>query len=112
MRGSARPTWTSWGAVPGQGFVRADGVVVDPVALGVLDQVQHVVNLFEEQPLVLRRPEPSLAGAVLPGRPDAGADVAEFGVGGDERLELERPGRAPVVGHDRHQRLELFVSVA
>src|SRR5688500_18345922 len=32
-------------AVPGQGFVRADGVVVDPVALGVDGQVEDVVDL-------------------------------------------------------------------
>ena len=47
-------------AVPGQGFVRADGVVVDPVALGVDGQVEDVVDLFEEQPLVLQRAEPAL----------------------------------------------------
>ena len=45
------------GAVPGEWIVRADGVVVDPVALGVLDEVEDVVNLFEEQPLVLQRPK-------------------------------------------------------
>jgi hypothetical protein len=35
--------------VPGQGLVRADGVVVDAVALGVHGQVEDVVDLFEEQ---------------------------------------------------------------
>jgi hypothetical protein len=55
------------GPVPGQGLVRADGVVVDPVALGVLDQVEDVVDLLEEQPLVFQRPEPTLRGSVLPG---------------------------------------------
>ena len=69
------------GPVPGQGLVRADGVVVDAVALGVHGQVQDVVDLFEEQPLVLQRAEPALPGPVLPGRPDAGADVAQFGDG-------------------------------
>jgi hypothetical protein len=33
------------GPVPGLGLVGADGVVVGPVALGVLDQVQDVVDL-------------------------------------------------------------------
>jgi Plasmid pRiA4b ORF-3-like protein len=49
------------GPVPGQGLVRADGVVVDPVALGVHGQVEDVVDLLEEQPLVLQRPEAALA---------------------------------------------------
>src|SRR6478735_5707398 len=44
-------------AVPGQGLVRADGVVLDPVALGVGDEIEDVVDLFEEQPLVFQRPE-------------------------------------------------------
>jgi hypothetical protein len=48
-------------AVPGQGLVRADGVEVDPIALGVGDEVHDVVDLFEEQPLVLRRPEAAFA---------------------------------------------------
>ena len=52
--------------VPGQGLVWSDGVVVDPVALGVHGQVEDVVDLFEEQLLVLQRPEPALARPVLP----------------------------------------------
>ena len=48
-------------AVPGQGLVRADGVVLDPVVLGVGDQVQGVGDLFEEQLLVLQRAEPAFA---------------------------------------------------
>ena len=67
--------------VPGQGLVRADAVVVDAVALRGQGEVEDVVDLFEEQPLVLQRPEPALPGPVLPGRPDAGADVAQFGDG-------------------------------
>jgi hypothetical protein len=39
--------------------VRADRVVVDAIALGVLDEVEDVVDLLEEQPLVLQRPEPA-----------------------------------------------------
>jgi hypothetical protein len=33
----------------------------------VLDQVEDVVDLLEEQPLVLQRAEPALPGAVVPG---------------------------------------------
>jgi hypothetical protein len=99
-------------SVPGECFVRADGVVVDSVALGVHGQVEDVVDLFEEQLLVLQRPEPALSRSVLPWRPDAAADVPEFGVGGDERLEPERAERPAVVGDDRHQRLEVAVGVA
>jgi hypothetical protein len=55
------------GPVPGQGLVGADGVVFDPVALRVHGQVEDVVDLFEEQPFVLQRPEAALAGAVLTG---------------------------------------------
>jgi hypothetical protein len=47
-------------AIPRQGLVRAHRVVVDPVALGMRDQVQDVVDLFEEQVLVLQRSEPAL----------------------------------------------------
>ena len=42
------------GPVPGQRLVRAHGVVLDPVVLGVGDQVQGVGNLFEEQLFVLQ----------------------------------------------------------
>ena len=44
-------------AVPGQVLVRSDGVVLDPVVLGVGGQVDRVGDLFEEQPLVLQGPE-------------------------------------------------------
>jgi hypothetical protein len=50
-----------FGSVPVQRLVRADGVVLDPVVLGVGDQVQGVGDLFEEEPRVLQRAEPSLA---------------------------------------------------
>jgi hypothetical protein len=49
------------GAVPGQRLVRADGVVLDPVVLGVGDEVQGVGHLLEEQLLVLQRAEAALA---------------------------------------------------
>ena len=49
------------GPVPGQRLVRADGVVLDPVVLGVGDQVQGVGDLLEEELLVLQRAEAALA---------------------------------------------------
>jgi hypothetical protein len=52
--------------VPGQRLVRADGVVLDPVALGVLDQGERVVDLFEVKPLVLQGAETAFAEAVPP----------------------------------------------
>ena len=47
--------------VPGDGFVRSDGVVLDPVALGVRGQVEGVGDLLEEQSLVLQGAEAALA---------------------------------------------------
>jgi hypothetical protein len=49
------------GAVPGEVLVGSDGVVLDPVVLGVGCQVQGVWDLFEEQPLVLQGPEAAFA---------------------------------------------------
>jgi hypothetical protein len=42
------------GAVPGQRFVGADGVVLDSVVHGARDQFQGVGNLCEEELLVLQ----------------------------------------------------------
>jgi hypothetical protein len=41
--------------------VRGDGVVLDPVVLGVGDEVQGVGDLFEEELFVLQRAEPAFA---------------------------------------------------
>ncbi len=41
--------------------MRADGVVVDAVALGVDGEVEDVVDLLEEQVLVLQRAEAAFA---------------------------------------------------
>jgi hypothetical protein len=60
------------GPVPGPGPVRADGDVVDPVALGALDQVEDVIDLFEEHVLVPQRAEAAFPGAVLARCADAG----------------------------------------
>jgi hypothetical protein len=61
VSGSAAPVWTSWGAVPGECLVGADGVVVAPVVLGVTDEVEGVGDLLEEQLLVLQGAEAALA---------------------------------------------------
>lgn len=42
------------GTVPGECLVGADGVVLDPVVLGVTDEVQGVGDLLEEELLVLQ----------------------------------------------------------
>jgi hypothetical protein len=47
--------------IPGQGFVGSDGVVFDPVVLGVSHQIQVAGDLFKEQLLVFQRAESSLA---------------------------------------------------
>ena len=73
----------------------------------VLVEVEDVVALLEEQPLVLQRAEPALPGPVLRRRPDAGAEVAQLGTSGGERLEGERAERAAVVDGDRDQRRDM-----
>src|SRR5690606_37078535 len=40
------------GPVPGDRLVRSHGVVLGPVVVGVRDEGQDVVDLFEEEPLV------------------------------------------------------------
>src|SRR5450830_1279286 len=49
------------GAVPSDRLVGSDGVVLDPVVLGVRGQVQGVWDLLEEQPLVLQGAEAAFA---------------------------------------------------
>ncbi len=49
------------GPVPGEGFVRADRVVLDAVVLGSLGELDGVVDLVDEQPLVLQGAEPAFA---------------------------------------------------
>src|SRR4051812_26823883 len=44
------------GAVERDRLVRAEGVVVDPVGLGVVGQGDRVVDVFPVEPLVLNRP--------------------------------------------------------
>jgi hypothetical protein len=48
-------------AVPRQVLVGSDGVVLDPVALGVGGQVEDVGDLFEEESLVLQGAEAAFA---------------------------------------------------
>lgn len=52
-------------AVPGQGLVGADLVELDPVFLGLADQVQGVIDGLAVEPLVLQRLEPPLSDTVL-----------------------------------------------
>ncbi len=47
------------GPVPGDGLVWTDGVVLEPVGIGVFDEGQNIIDLLEEQPLVFQRPEPA-----------------------------------------------------
>ncbi len=49
------------GPVPGDGLVRPDLVVLEPVLLGVLGQHDGVVDLVDEQPFVLQGAEPAFA---------------------------------------------------
>jgi len=49
------------GAAPGQPFVRADGVVPDPALPDLGGQVDDTQDLFEEESLVLQRPEGAFA---------------------------------------------------
>src|SRR5690606_35706705 len=49
------------GPVPGDRLVRSHGVVLGPVVVGVRDEGQDVVDLFEEEPLVLQGAEPAFA---------------------------------------------------
>lgn len=64
-----REGWGSWAQRgwcgqpadgPGQGPARTDGVL-DPSGLGVGEEVVNVGDFFEEEPLVLQRPETALA---------------------------------------------------
>ena len=65
----------------------ADGVVVESVVLDVGGQVDRVGDLLQEEPLAFQGAEAAFPGAVLPGALDPGSDVAQLGVGRDERLE-------------------------
>jgi len=49
------------GAVPGDGLVGADGVVLEPVGLGVLDELEGVVDLLEVEAFVLQAAEAAFA---------------------------------------------------
>ncbi len=49
------------GQVPGDGLVRSDVVVLDPVGLGSVVEGDGVVDLVELQALVLQGAEPALA---------------------------------------------------
>jgi potassium transporter len=88
-------------SVEGDRLMRADGVVVDPVGLGVGSEGDRVVDVLAVEPLVLQGAEAAFAGAVLARGADSGADVVQLGSGSDERLEGEGPERPAVVGDAR-----------
>ncbi len=67
--------------------MRADGVELGPVGVGLADQVERIVDLLAVEPLVLQALEGPLADAVLPGRPDTSANMPELRMRGDEVLE-------------------------
>jgi len=80
-------------AVQAEGLVRADPVEGLPVGLGLAGQGGQVVDLEPVQVLVLQGSERPLADGVLARAAAPGADVDQFGPGGDERGErvaLER----------------------
>lgn len=87
-----------WGSSVGQGLVWPDGVVFEPVGLGLAGKVEPVCDLIEEQALVFQRPEASFAGAVLAGERHARSHVPQFWVLEDERFEPGRAERPAVVG--------------
>ena len=89
------------GLVPGGGLVGARGVVFDAVVLGLLDQRQCVGDVVEEQAFVLQRREPAFRGPALAWCPHPCADVSQFRVRCDEQLEVQRPKRATIIGHNR-----------
>ena len=60
--GSACPRWIAKGPAPGDGLVRARGVVFDAVVLSSLDQRQCVGDVAWEQAFVLQRSEPASPG--------------------------------------------------
>ena len=49
------------GPVPAKSFVGADVVVVGPVGVDLFDELESVVDLFTEQPLVFHRSEAAFA---------------------------------------------------
>jgi hypothetical protein len=75
--------WT----VPGERFVRPDGVELDPECLGFADEIEWVVDRFEVESLVLQRLEAPLPDPVLARALDSGADVGERRLAGDEGAE-------------------------
>src|SRR5665647_934789 len=67
------------GAVPGDRLVGSDGVVLDPVSLGVGCQVQGVWDLFEEHPARTSGTRSRVRVTRSARGADVGADVAQLG---------------------------------
>jgi len=95
------------GVVLGDGFVGLEVVVVVPVCVDLIDELEFVFDFFTEQLLVFHRSEAVFAGAVLARGSNSGSHVPQLGVRSDERLEGERPEWAAVAGHDRDDRHDL-----
>jgi len=95
------------GVVLGDGFVGSDVVVVVPVCVDLIDELEFVFDFFMEQLLVFHCSEAVFAGAVLTRGSNSGSQVLQLGVRSDERLEGERPEWAAVAGHDRDNRHDL-----
>ena len=53
--------------VPGQCLVWADRVELDAEGVGLMDEIEGVVDLLAVQPLILQRPERAFAEAFCPG---------------------------------------------
>ncbi|MDU2072119.1 MAG: hypothetical protein E7E80_05965 [Cutibacterium avidum] len=81
--------------------MRSDGVELGPVGISLSDQVESIVDLFAVEPLIRRGLEGPLTDPVVTRRPDAGADMAQLGMGRDGVLEAERTERSAVVGDHR-----------
>lgn len=62
----------------------SDGVELDPIGIGLADQVEPIVNLLAVELLVLQALEGPFTDPVLAGRPDMSPNMPEHRVGGDE----------------------------
>jgi hypothetical protein len=82
--------------VPGERFVRSDGVVLGAVVPGVGRQGEAVGDVLAVEPLVLQRLEAAFPDAVLARCPDPGADVVQLRSSGDKRREAGRADGPPL----------------
>jgi hypothetical protein len=95
--------------VPGDGLVRAGGVVLGPVVVGVGDQRHRSHRGAAARTSASRS---RVRVPVLPCCAYPGAHVPQLRSGSDEVLEPKRVERAAVVRHDRDRRDDVAVAVA